>query len=373
MVFIWNKSSSDLLEEIAAPTDEDFLSDSLYSHGFEKIYAIETLDMSTVRPLAQSAPPIKATATASTSPRPCYYLDFGKSWPWELLVLPLYEPLHVLGLTAPCARMLEGANKKKIGDLFDLTAHRVVPIPGLGQGHIDEIHRKVTAYLQDYDLSGQTFHLKSLLSCFLSDLERKGVHLLSARYGLEALFPLPPSERGSFLRLTDMEKNKLLLATKEAALSDQKVAFAKEVFSNLGSVVFAPWMHHRDGLARLWELEELLQTVCDDPSLASSSLALLGELYGSPILSQALWQPAPGLFANDPHLLAAYTRIVTTAKSFFYNDSLHYPLEQLVLYICQEHSRRWEELSSALVTRTLRLCPEFLCFKADGKLSIRLS
>lgn len=369
MVFTWNKTSSDLLEESSC--DEEV--HSPYSHGFEKIYAIETLDISTVRPLAQSAPPpVKSAATSRATRRPSYYLDFGSCWSWELLPLPLYAPLQVLGLTAPCARMLEGAHKRRVGDLFDLKTETVVTVPGLGQGHLDEIARKVTDYLRGYDLSGQIFHLKSLLASLLSDVEIKGVHLLASRYGLEALFPLPPSERGSFLRLTEGEKGKLLLAAKEAALAERKVAFVKEVFANLGAVIFAPWMRRREGLMRLWELEELLQAVCDEPSLSAPTLALLGELYGKPILSQALCQPARGIFAADLHLAALYARVVATAKSFFYSDGVHYPVRTLVRYICQEHSQKWQYLAPEFVARALRLCPELICFKSKDEIFVRL-
>ncbi len=131
----------------------------------------------------------------------------------------------------------------------------------------------------------------------------------------------------------------------------------------------------RGGLATQSELEECLLKLSGFHPHLQGMLHLLSTLYFDEKFPFApfLEQVDEELYADAIPTAAAYQSVIETAHSYFYKETLYYPLESLVGLIARELASKWQGYADSFIERALRICNSFRVRKAESeKLIVRL-
>jgi hypothetical protein len=115
---------------------ESLPSSHSYSHGFEKIYALETVDVATVRLLdrGQKTAPQSILPEKDSLQLSQVDLDFGFLWRNWITPCFLSEPLQVLELSKQAESVLVAQGYCVLKDLLVGVEGTLSAVKGLGQG-----------------------------------------------------------------------------------------------------------------------------------------------------------------------------------------------------------------------------------------------
>jgi hypothetical protein len=353
-----------------------------YTHGLEKIYSLESVDVSTVKNISSLSEPATDTKEAakmrwSPSLDPQLSLPFGGSFRESIPPFVLREPIQMLELSKRVESHLLDHSKMLIGDLLPKAVASDECFKGLGQGHIDEVETKLQKYLE-----GTSIHHATSID-FLSWLKtlvggvtpKKGATLLES-WKLPSFMPLSLAEKWELQHLSDDKRLAWIADAVKEFQSIDKIASVKADLHQVIDVFIKPWVERRFGLARQAELIERLYHVSYSPSTADKVFKWLSTLYfegGFPMTSY-LYPLEEGLFAINAHAADAYRSIMDIALSYFYNLKVHYPLSSLVMWIGRECARKWHNFSLLHIEKVLRISPQLRVRKAtNGELMVKLS
>jgi hypothetical protein len=104
---------------------------SSYSHGLEAIYALETVNVRSIRrlqaPPAQP-PPLRAPCVLPMAPQ--LEFDFGASFRAWLEPFLLDEPIQVLGLSRHAEKCLLEQRKERLRDLIGCNLRQLIFVKG---------------------------------------------------------------------------------------------------------------------------------------------------------------------------------------------------------------------------------------------------
>lgn len=336
-----------------------------YSHGLENIYALENVDIKTVRPLNPSIKTNPAKKFAYLCPSHLLKnkqltFNFGLSYKGTTEPFVLKEPLQVLGLTRYIENTLLGQGKRLLRDLVQ------EQITGFGQGHIDEIQQKLEEYLGGRHLQkATTIDFMAWLKSIVADIDRKKLGIALEPFGLSSLFSLSVGENVEVKRLT-FEKKMEWREEVEALLSNEKKKLQVDKdFCEITEVFIKPWMSCRHDIAAEWELQERLIQLSEDCAAAISCLNFFKKFFfkNDFPLKRYLEPLGEGLFASDGWVAEHHDQIIEKALTYFYQPDTVYPYATLMVFLEREFAHSWTSFREGFIAKILLLSPRFRVFK----------
>lgn len=350
-----------------------------YSHGLEAIYALETVDIKSVRriempslvvPKKKSEVSRKKTSVSSSSQ---LEFDFGPSFRNSISSFLVREPIQVLGLSSSAERCLLLQGLKLLNDLVKESTS----LNGIGQGHIQEIKEKLELYIDGRPTRQcESVDFSAWVRSLAIELDRKKFFIEMQHYNMCELFSLAPLENVEVNRLT-LERKQEWIQQLEVQLKtpSRKMAINQDI-ENITSAFVKPWMRNRLGLATKNELMERLQRISDDPIIAKKALNFFSAIYyeNQFPLKNSLFQVDEDLYCVDQAAATSYRQAVEKALTYFYKPTIQYPLMNLVRMLEKEFSRCWYNFSEGFFEKILRYAPQFRVRKnSDNVLIVRLT
>jgi len=354
---------------------------SSYSHGLEKIYSLETVDLSTVKVIksvpSKEASPERPEIKMLLFPEAQLSFSFGYAFSQSMDPFVLREPVQMLELSKKIEDHLISKSRSLIGDLLQKPSAVAEWTKGLGQGHLDEIETKLQKYIEGTSIHfTKSIDFLSWLKTLILGVTFKKAAALFESYNLPTIVSLSMAEKWELHHLSDEKRQAWIGESIQEFRSESKAKCVKDDFQRIIQVFIKPWVEGRFGLVTHDELLEKLFHVSYSKSTAEQALQWFSTIYfDEEFPLQANFFPLhKGLYALDVHAASAYKSIVDVALSYFYNPKVHYPLSTLVLWIARETAKRWLPFSLLRIEKVLRLCPNFRIRKATtGELTVKLN
>lgn len=348
-----------------------------YTHGLDRIYALENVDVRTVRPM-RAAPAEKETHAQILVPvavddEPQLPLCLGPQATGRLTSFRLREPIEVLQLSAMAQKGLEANGYETIGDLVKADRQQLVFTKGLGQGHVDEMEQKLKNYLgPDFANESSSVDLVSMLRSLLGRFPAIKLAACLEPYGLGHLFPVTAAGDVELRHLSDEKRALMVRETLQEIASESRRKEVKRQLQQVFDAFILRWMLGRQGLATGKEITERIERVSQEPELAKRILHFIGEAFfgGRDPLQHALLAVEEGVFAVDQRTKEQALLVLRTVDSYFYRSDVWYPLEQVVSLVERELGRHWLGFAEGFVEKTLRLSRGFVVCKGIGGLCV---
>ncbi len=368
------------LRPSSTPFEEIFKTS--YSHGLEQIYALETIDITKVKRIEESLPETTLTPLEPVAPLHSlwdgrYQLDLGDEFRGWVRPFFLEEPIQVLGLSQRTEIALIDNGKRILREIVHADLKAFISLKGVGQGHIDEIQKKLKQYIAGRSLD-RCFHIEfaPLVRALSVEMDRKQAYLLLESYQLERLLSLNPAERMEFLMLKPETKKKLLEESIIAFRKPERAEKVHQFIKQISHVFLVPWMRGRGGVTTRGDLEERLERVAEEPGIAKNSLEFLSKMYfgGKFPFRQVLAEVEADLYCSESTTAEAFINIRETAKSYFYKADVTYKLEEMIRLLVVEFGKIWEAHSERLINAALRKSSLFRVRKGPaGEMMVYLS
>jgi hypothetical protein len=352
-----------------------------YTHGFEDIYALEKIDVKSIRKVVVPTQDQLQKNTAHQRVEseiiesPQLHFSFFEHEE-KIKNFKLQEPLVVLQLTLQAEKRLLELGVKTLNDIYRIKQNGFTHIKNLGQGHIDEIEEKFFNYVGPYKEKKSFIDFASLLKCTLGDLDSKSVHLLLNPYKLAHLFPITPGERMNVRHLQGTKKEEALSKVLLEARKENKAVFINEAFEEIFDVFIKNWMEKRLSIATHEEISERLLKKSQDPEVAFNALRFFVEIYfnNSCPHTKNLYLLEENLFALSRDVIRDFKIIIETATTYFYNPSVTYLLNEFLILLNKEFALKWLSISSELVLKVLKTSSKFRVKKNnEGKIIVGLN
>lgn len=345
-----------------------------YTHGLEQIYALETVDPSTVKKIELPKSIEEGQKIAENSQHADlwngqYQLELGDEYRGWLPPLFLREPVQVLELSQRAEIVCQDRSVERLIDLLGVDFNDWIGEKGVGQGHIDEIQQKFRKYVDGRSLERAYYiEWKSLIRSLTVGMERKKAFALLQEFDLETVLPLTPVERMETLNLQHQTKK----IWKEDALqefrSPTRSSFFKEMLNQITRVFLCPWMRARGGVANLSEVAERAERISEEPELVSRAVKFLREVYCSQNhpLTDFLLEVEPGLYCPDRVTAKAFETICQKALGYFYNQGNIYTFKELNSLLAREFGSMWEGYPVVLAEASLKRSCRFRVRKGES-------
>jgi len=354
-----------------------------YSHGLEKIYALENIDISTVKMLDNDSSGQNFSGSEELSNRwidsPSCQIEFDLGSHFKGYIEPFFlrEPIQMLGLSKRIETSLIANGQKQIQDLLSIDLSVEKWPQNIGQGHIDEIHDKLKQYLEGASIQqAKSINFLSWLKILTFDLTPKKIAATFEYFNIPHSVSLSSFDTQELRRTTQTNKLEWIKESKQESLSKRQASKIDEDLKKITKVFIIPWMEKRFNVASKQEIIERLIYIAEPCCSPTEVLNWMTETYfdGKFILSDFLEPLDDGLYGTNKEIAAAYNTVIKTALSYFYKGNNSYPLDTLISWISKEFIRKWEEFPHLLIERILKLSPHFRVRKdKTGKLSVKLS
>lgn len=332
-----------------------------FSPGLEAIYTIETIDLKSVRKLSQpvsSSSVESKTVSSSEYKEADYSFDLGpfyRGWmpPWISL-----EPIQVLEIVKHVEKIFLDRGISTLGELEKVNFHDMSLLKGLGQGHIDDVQRKLKNYLsgkskQKTDL----IDYLSLIKVLFGSIDRKKAYVTLELYELSDWLSLTPMEKMEVKKLTLEQRHDWISETINSLFSDKKKEFICSQFRLLTETWIKPWLFQRGGFATLDQIEESLILRSVEDKVGSQTLLFLMKYFSLELPS------FEGIFAATDELKSKFEKIVTYANSYFTLPATEFALTELAYLVFSECALEWSHITLEEVTSALKLSQRFNLYR----------
>lgn len=354
-----------------------------YSHGLEKIYALENIDIRSVRKITEIPPSTIAEMTETSpdhwieAPQSQLELKLGLEFQKSIPPFILREPIMVLRLPKNVEKCLLEQGKSVLQHLLEPDFKTLVALKSLGQGHIDDVHAKLKKYVAGKPLQETSrIDFSSWLRTLVADLEPKKTYIALEPFNLSYFVPLSPAENVEVKRLSKEVRQEWVLESEAKFRTENRLRQVYDDWGTIVTVFIKPWLKNRLGLATEGELLERLLSKSDSVPEAQLIISWLESIYFSDAfpLAKFLYPLDEKLFALDEDTVHRYAQIEQKARSYFYKADVYYSLPQLIGLISREYAKIWHGFTEEFIARALRLSPHFRVRKDDsGQLVVRLS
>ncbi len=310
--------------------------------SLESIYAIETVDVKSVRPLTQQEEPFvqDPSPIEPKTLHPQLELELGDRFRGGMESFVSQQPLYVLELSPPTASVLRQNGKTRLGDLIGLHYEDYLNFKGLAHSSIEEVEQKLSKYCENHNLeSSQKIDFMVLLRVLLPQMKLKEI------------------------QVTD----ELVSALKE------KQEDLIQHLLRIVDVFVLPWVEYRGGIVTEDEIEERLERVCMQGTPTHTIITLFKKVCGQEIWSQ-LVPIDDKTYAIDTRVSDRYHSLISHAKSFFYREDCRYPFHKLMFWLEQEFARNWESYPASFIEKSLTVSSAFALYKnEDHERYVRLA
>ncbi len=323
-------------------------------------------------------------ASPMTSPSAAY--NTAVASPTEQLHLPipekgggitplrLLEPIASLNLTPFAAKAARGIGVATVGELAAFVFDPSKECRGLGQGHLEEIHRKIDQFVGKPPY-GREQHLDipSLLRLSLGEIDASERAIIITRCDLQKVIPLSSQESREAEMVLGKEKDRKFLQIVEKAR--QKTS---EKIASLLEMIFhgflEPWMAQRGGVAHESEImaclfeahitvshhlleskePDTLSTTWEEYRLMDTSLRLLQLLTNTDFLfARSLCHVAGKIWAVTPQEQARTMAILQDADMLIGKGEEKVSLQALAQAVEECRFEQWDGCSRASIQRLL--------------------
>lgn len=354
-----------------------------YSHGLESIYALESVDIKSVKKLEV---PIKAASPTKKKSKPLSLQIKNNQLEFELGLhfdpsiesfLPR-ESIQVLGLFRHAEKCLLENGKKILRDLIDVDLQEFIFFKGMGQGYVDEIRSKLAAYLEGRTIwRTETLDFASWIRSLVGGLDRKKTAAVLREFRLGDLIELSAVENIEIGRISPDQLQQYKNELFSTLQTTQRELFFQD-FKRIVDVFVKPWIRNRLGLATSDEILERIEKVSLDPAYMEPALFFFESVFrindkpSTSILQSHLFSVDNHLFSADRYIKKHYHWVNQAASSYFYKMGICYTFSELVSFIEREMALEWVSVANGFVEKALRLSPHFRVRKDfNGKLVIR--
>ncbi|MBA3958168.1 MAG: hypothetical protein H0X51_07235 [Parachlamydiaceae bacterium] len=369
-----------LVDEAGSSFEETYKTS--YSHGLEAIYALENVDLKSIRrievasPTTQSVTTNKKAITPSTVQQQLEF-DLGAEFKTWIPSFLNKEPIQVLELSPLAERCLMAHGKTILQDLLQTNFQSFLTLKGMGQGLLDEMRQKLHTYVAGRSTERcEEIDFASWMRTLLAGLERKKAFVLLQHHGLGDLIHLSTMEMAEVGRLSFEKKQEWIRDIGSQLQTSARKQICMNGLEAVCNAFIKPWMRSRLGLATIHELTEAVQCMSLDPQHATEAMRFLSATYFDHQfpLKHLLHEVAPNLYSSDHHTSCDYRSIEEKALSYFYHPSVHYPLSHLILLIEREFACAWVGFPEGLIEKVLKKSPSLRVRKEGNHvLTVRLS
>lgn len=349
-----------------------------YSHGLEAIYALENIDIKSVRRIENPSKSVyrKNEHKKAISLSIQEEFDFGQEFRRWIPSFIKKEPIHVLEISKHAEKCLIENGKSTLGDLIGINLKDFVFLRGMGQGHIEEINQKLTDYLngQNLDKSLQ-IDFSSWLKTLTAAYDRKKVFVVLELYDLCDIFSLTPGENVEVRKLT-LEKRQEWIEEilKKITNPIQKKSIQHDM-QQIFNAFFKSWIRQRKGFVTHDELKERMQQMSTNPRMCFSALNFFQNVFfeKQSFFNYFLQEVDNNVYCCDLLDSSNYKKVFLKTMSYFYKPSVYYPLNELIRLLEKEFAKSWTGFADGYIEKILRLSPSFQIIKNNlGCLEIHL-
>lgn len=343
-----------------------------YSHGLESIYALETVDLKTVRPIQPLAEedtrphPVKE---AEVSLKQQLEFDFGPSFRLWITPIFLKEPLSSLGLSLRAEKILKELNITTFEQLAKANLQQMAVEKGIGQGHVDEVQAKMKEFLRGRSLKeSQLVEVGAWVRALLGAVDKKKGAVFLKNYGLEKLVSLSIAGQVEVRTAEGKVREEWLEEVNQILRMPQTKSETDRLVSSIAHALVIPWINARGGVADMAEVDERLEKIADQSEYFPRLMALLSDTFfaGRFPFDCHLPMPEEGVYCSSEEAVRDYLDIKKVAISYFYHGGVKYPLQQLVRLVADEFGRSWRGFPEGFLERVLRCCPAFNVRRKHG-------
>jgi len=294
-----------------------------YSHGLEAVYAIETIDVKSIRKLEPKLPN-PGFKSRPHAPSFSKQLSFGEAFQ-ALCIGPLVDVKSMQSL-APSWKQV---------DL--LSFFRTLFLP--------QSKKKVALFLK---AEGLDFLVDSL--------------------------ELTPLERIELKRTPTSLQQEWVEKIKEALFAPDSLSLIRRTWERIFTLLITPWVERRLGLATLEELMERCERILTPSPFALTLMRWFEKLFfPEGLFGTFLIQSEEELFVSR-EVEGSRQEVMRLAMTYFYGADSLYPLDELTLFIERESALRWVGFPEGFVRKVLRTTLQFETFKnSRGKVLICLA
>lgn len=350
-----------------------------YSHGLEKIYALENIDIKSVRKIETDYN--EETQLASNGQD---FWGFTQSRQLELdfvaQAVPSFivrEPIQVLGLHRHIEKKLLEIDISHLKDLIGDEMPARLIAKGIPQGFVSDIFDRLGEYLEGAQLHGELpLDFNAWVRSLIAELDPKMVFLVLEPFHLAHMASLSQRENVEVRKLTAAIRQQWHREALQALRTPDKRKQVHRDVKAISEKFLLRWLYNRQGIATEAELTERLLSLTKQREEELQIYAWLKFVYLGEQQPLAPFFTAVDdkLYCADASLAQQYNQIVEKAKSYFYKTHLHYLLSSLTMWIKREFGREWQGFSHGFVEKVLRLSSHFCVRKGkDGDLIVKLA
>lgn len=333
-----------------------------YSHGLEAIYAIETIDIKSLRQLQVENPQKSAVKVEESHFEEKFTFDLGPGFREWITPFILQEPVQVLELSKNALKILLDQKICDLKKLLECDLRSFAFSKGVGQGHIVEIEERFQSYIAGKSLKkANSIDFSSWLRVISFPCEnRKKVHVYLETFNLQEWLPISPMESSEIKRLPVESKEEW----RQVGQTMLKNRFSDDLKNSLNEVateLLRPWIRRRNGIATQDEVLERLERVCVGPSISKNFLELFSALYfeGNFPFASFLATPEAKIYCDSESSSKAFQDIVKKAKTYFYKEGIFYNFDHLVSLLSREFAVEWTGFSEGFIEKVLRNSAQF--------------
>lgn len=273
-----------------------------------------------------------------------------------LLPLRLIEPIASLQLTPFAAKAAKATGAMTVGDLATLVFEQEKTCRGLGQGHIEEIRRKIELFVgvPPYKKE-QTIDLPALLRLCLFNADSLDRAIIIIQCRLQQLAPLTIQESRegemALLRQKDVKFQKAI-ETCRSKVGDR----TKELLGKLGEGFVQNWASGRGGVIHESELYQFLYERGTPMNYGTFELAwkTIENISGTTLPATFnLFPIEKGLWARSPKEQSRALTILQDAHTLRGSTLQPTNLKGLAQAIMRCRFQEWENCSSHFIERLL--------------------
>lgn len=179
-----------------------------------------------------------------------------------ILPLRLLEPLSSLNLTPFAAKAVRSIGATTVGDLAGYVFDPAKECRALGQGHLEEIRRKIEQFVGSPPYAREYhFDVASSVRLSLSDVELSERAALVMLFRLQQVAPLSPQEsrEAEAFLLKDKERKLQGILEKARVRGTEKTL---DLLDRIFCGLLQPWIVRRGGIAHEREISQFLFERC---------------------------------------------------------------------------------------------------------------
>ncbi len=348
-----------------------------YSHGLEAIYALETIDVRTIKPLGstQDAESEKEPEIAPLYTLPVISekeLPLEDKFRSEIEPLHLNEPLYLFDFSKECLRSLYSMNILLLKDLGQITYPRLLA-KGIHEKYAEEIINKVPDEKKATDRT-RSVDFGSWIRSLIPEKDQASFYLLLKKYELAHLFKISSMVNIEIKRMNSQDIPRLINDAILGLHTGEKKELTNSNIRLIAETFIIPWMRGRLGVATRYEIMDRLEQIGINPYEFHKMIRFITETYAknSFLFRGFIPEIGEGLYCVSRHVYDEFIAVEKAGAEYFYSPGVAYYLDELIDRLSRESAKKWKIFSPEFIEKVLRTSKKFSLQKnSDHQIIVR--